>query len=148
MRAVIQRVKHASISVDGTTIAEIGRGLLALVAIARDDTRENLIWMARKILETRIFDDDEGKLDLSLQDIKGELLLVSQFTLYGDCRKGRRPSYIEAAPPAEAEKLYDQFVQIVRDIKPDVKTGRFQAMMDVSLTNAGPVTIILDTRKS
>jgi len=148
MRAVIQRVKHASISVDGTTIAEIGRGLLALVAIARDDTRENLIWMARKILETRIFDDDEGKLDLSLQDIKGELLLVSQFTLYGDCRKGRRPSYIEAAPPAEAEKLYDQFVQIVRDIKLDVKTGRFQAMMDVSLTNAGPVTIILDTRKS
>jgi D-aminoacyl-tRNA deacylase len=148
MRAVIQRVKHASISVDGTTIAEIGRGLLALVAIARDDTCENLIWMARKILETRIFDDDEGKLNLSLQDIKGELLLVSQFTLYGDCRKGRRPSYIEAAPPAEAEKLYGQFVQIVRDIKPDVKTGRFQAMMDVSLTNAGPVTIILDTRKS
>jgi D-aminoacyl-tRNA deacylase len=148
MRAVIQRVKNASISVDGTTIAEIGRGVLALVAIARDDTRENLIWTARKILDTRIFDDGEGKLNLSLQDIKGELLLVSQFTLYGDCRKGRRPSYIEAAPPAEAEKLYDEFVQIVREMKPDVKTGKFQAVMDVSLINAGPVTIILDTRKS
>jgi D-aminoacyl-tRNA deacylase len=148
MRAVIQRVKKASISIDGTTIAEIGRGILALVAIARDDTRENLIWTARKILDTRIFDDDEGKLNLSLQDVKGELLLVSQFTLFGDCRKGRRPSYIEAAPPAEAEKLYNEFVQIVREMKPDVKTGKFQAVMDVSLLNAGPVTIILDTRKS
>lgn len=148
MRAVIQRVKQASICVDGTTIAEIGRGLLALVGIARDDTRENLIWTARKILDIRIFNDDEGKLNLSLQDIKGELLLVSQFTLYGDCRKGRRPSYTEASPPAEAEKLYDEFVQVVRQMKPDVKTGKFQAMMDVALINEGPVTIILDTRKT
>jgi D-tyrosyl-tRNA(Tyr) deacylase len=148
MRAVIQRVKNASIRVDGTTIAQIGRGLLALVAIAREDTRENLIWTARKILDTRMFDDDEGKLNLSLQDINGELLLVSQFTLYGDCRKGRRPSYIEAAPPAEAEKLYNEFVQIVRQMKPEVKTGKFQAVMEVSLINSGPVTIILDTHKS
>jgi len=148
MRAVIQRVKNASIRVDGTTIAQIGRGLLALVAIAREDTRENLIWTARKILNTRMFDDDEGKLNLSLQDINGELLLVSQFTLYGDCRKGRRPSYIEAAPPAEAEKLYNEFVQIVRQMKPEVKTGKFQAVMEVSLINSGPVTIILDTHKS
>jgi D-aminoacyl-tRNA deacylase len=148
MRAVIQRVKEASISVDGIKIAEIGVGLLALVAIARDDTCENLVWTAKKILDTRIFDDEEGKLNLSLQDIKGELLLVSQFTLYGDCRKGRRPSYIEAAPPTEAVKHYDKFVQIVREMKPDVKTGKFQAVMDVSLINAGPVTIILDTHKS
>jgi len=148
MRAVIQRVKHASICVNGTPIAEIGRGLLALIGIARDDTRENLIWTARKILDIRIFNDDEGKLNLSLHDIKGELLLVSQFTLYGDCRKGRRPSYIEAAPPAEAEKLYDEFVQMVRQMKPDVQTGKFQAMMDVALINEGPVTIILDTRKT
>lgn len=95
-----------------------------------------------------MFDDDEGKLNLSLQDINGELLLVSQFTLYGDCRKGRRPSYIEAAPPAEAEKLYNEFVQIVRQMKPEVKTGKFQAVMEVSLINSGPVTIILDTHKS
>jgi len=148
MRAVIQRVRQASITVDGSLVAQIGKGLLALVAVARDDTREDLIWMARKVLELRIFDDSEGKLNLSLQDIKGELLLVSQFTLYGDCRRGRRPSYIEAAPPADAEKLYDEFVQVVRQMKPDAKTGRFQAMMDVTLTNAGPVTIILDTRKS
>jgi D-aminoacyl-tRNA deacylase len=148
MRAVLQRVKQASISINGNVIAQIGRGIMALVAISRQDTRENLVWIARKVLETRMFDDDEGKLNLSLQDINGELLLVSQFTLYGDCRKGRRPSYIEAAPPAEAEKLYDDFVEIVRQIKPDVKTGKFQAVMDVSLINSGPVTIILDTRKS
>jgi len=147
MRAVLQRVKQASISIDGIEIARIGRGIMALVAVSRDETRDNLVWIARKILETRMFDDDEGKLNLSLTDINGELLLVSQFTLYGDCRKGRRPSYIEAAPPSEAEKLYDEFVEVVKQAKPDVKTGKFQAVMDVSLTNAGPVTIILDTRK-
>jgi D-aminoacyl-tRNA deacylase len=147
MRAVIQRVEQASIKIGGTPVAQIRRGLLALVAVARDDTQEDLLWMAKKILEVRIFDDSEGKMNLSLHDIGGDLLLVSQFTLYGDCRKGRRPSYIEAAPPVDAVKLYDEFVCIVRQIKADVKTGQFQAMMDVTLTNSGPVTIILDSRK-
>jgi D-tyrosyl-tRNA(Tyr) deacylase len=105
-------------------------------------------WTARKIAELRIFDDSSGKLNLSLQDIGGELLVVSQFTLYGDCNKGRRPSYSDAAPPAEAENLYHRFVEVVRQRIPTVQSGRFQATMDVSLTNSGPVTLILDSRKS
>ncbi len=147
MRAVVQRVRHASVSVEGVEIAKIGQGLLALVGIARQDSREDLEWMAKKIVELRIFDDREGKLNLGLQDIRGELLLVSQFTLYGDCRKGRRPSYVEAAPPAEAQKLYEEFVRIARVRVPDAKSGQFQAMMDVSLLNSGPVTLILDSQK-
>lgn len=148
MRAVVQRVKDATVTIHGATIARIGRGLLALVAIAREDTRQDLEWMAKKIVELRVFDDNEGKLNLSLLDIQGELLLVSQFTLYGDCRKGRRPSYINAAAPAEAEKLYEEFVQIVRQRIPDSQSGQFQAMMDVSLTNSGPVTLLLDSRRT
>ena len=146
MRAVLQRVRHAEVAVDGKKIAEIGNGTLALVALSREDTDKDLHWMARKIVELRIFKDNEEKLNLSLQDTGGELLIVSQFTLYGDCRKGRRPSYSDAAPPAEAEKMYEEFVEIMRRIMPDVQTGKFQAMMDVSLTNDGPVTIILDSR--
>ena len=146
MRVVLQRVSHAVVRVDGTEIARIGRGILALVGIAREDTHRDLEWMARKVVELRIFDDSEGRLNLSLQDIRGEILLVSQFTLYGDCRKGRRPSYSDAAPPAEAEKLYDEFVSIVRGLVPAVQSGRFQAMMDVELLNAGPVTLLLDSR--
>jgi len=146
MRTVLQRVRHAEVAVDGEKIAGIENGILALVAVSREDTDEDLHWMARKIVELRIFNDNEGKLNLSLQDIGGELLVVSQFTLYGDCRKGRRPSYSDAAPPTEAEKRYEEFVAIVRRIMPDVQTGKFQAMMDVSLTNDGPVTLILDSR--
>ena len=146
MRAVIQRVRHAEVVVNGATVAYIGKGILALVAVSREDTCEDLHWMARKIIELRIFNDGEGKLNLSLQDTGGELLVVSQFTLYGDCRKGRRPSYSRAASPPEAEKMYEQFVEIVRRIMPGVQTGKFQAMMDVSLTNNGPVTLILDSR--
>jgi len=131
--------------VDGATVAGIGNGILALVAISREDTSKDLQWMARKIVELRIFNDSQGKLNLSLQDTGGELLVVSQFTLYGDCRKGRRPSYINAASPADAEKKYEDFVAIVRRILPGVQTGKFQAMMDVSLTNDGPVTLILDS---
>jgi D-aminoacyl-tRNA deacylase len=148
MRAVLQRVDNAVVAVDGEEIARIGRGILALVAISRDDTREDLTWMARKIVELRIFDDSGGKLNLSLQEISGQLLIVSQFTLYGDCRKGRRPSYSDAAPPGEAEKLYAEFVETARQLVPDVQSGKFQAMMDVSLTNSGPVTLLLDSRKS
>lgn len=148
MRVVLQRVNRAAVTVDGTEIARIGRGILALVGIAREDTRTDLEWMARKVVELRIFDDREGRLNLSLQDVKGEILLVSQFTLYGDCRKGRRPSYSDAAPPAEAERLYGEFVSIVRGLVPTVQSGRFQAMMDVELVNAGPVTLVLDSRGS
>ncbi len=148
MRAVLQRVERARVSVGGALIAETGRGILAFVGISRDDARADLEWMARKIVELRIFDDSEGKLNLSLQDIGGQLLVVSQFTLYGDCRKGRRPSYSDAAPPVEAEGLYDEFIKIIRRWVPHVQTGRFQAMMDVELTNSGPVTLILNSRDS
>ena len=144
MKAVVQRVSRAEVVVEGQSVGRIGEGILALVAISRNDAEKDLLWMARKIVELRIFDDSEGKLNLSLQDVKGQLLVVSQFTLYGDCRKGRRPSYIEAAPPEEAAKLYQQFVSIMRQFVPDVQTGQFQAMMEVTLTNSGPVTIILE----
>jgi D-tyrosyl-tRNA(Tyr) deacylase len=147
MKSVVQRVKQAEVVVDGLRVARIGKGILALVAISREDTKEDLLWMARKITELRIFNDGQGKLNLSLNEIGGQLLLVSQFTLYGDCKKGRRPSYSEAAAPAEAESLYKEFVEIVRQLVPDVQTGQFQAMMDVMLTNWGPVTLIIDSRK-
>ncbi len=146
MRAVLQRVGHAEVMVEEVSIARIGKGILALVAISRRDVRQDLEWMAKKIIELRIFEDSRGKMNLNLQDIKGELLLVSQFTLYGDCKKGRRPSYIDAAPPAEAEKLYNDFVSLVRQGMPGVQTGKFQAIMEVRLANSGPVTIILDSR--
>jgi len=146
MRAVVQRVRKAEVVVEGVSVGRVDRGILALVAISRDDTEHDLHWMAKKIVELRIFDDAEGKLNLSLQDINGQLLVVSQFTLYGDCRKGRRPSYSDAAPPAEAERLYQQFLTIVRQYVPDVQTGRFQAIMEVTLTNSGPVTLILNSR--
>ncbi len=119
-----------------------------MVGISRTDTQTDLEWAARKIIELRIFDDAEGKLNLSLQDIGGGLMLVSQFTLYGDCRRGRRPSYLEAAAPAAAERLYHEFVAICQRALPDVQSGRFQAMMDVTLTNSGPVTLLLDSGKS
>jgi D-tyrosyl-tRNA(Tyr) deacylase len=147
MRAVLQRVRQASVSVEGVEIAHIGKGLLALVAISRQDSPADMEWMARKIVELRIFDDGEGKLNLSLLDIRGQLLLVSQFTLYGDCRKGRRPSYTDAAAPAEARKLYEEFVNITRRWMPEVQSGQFQATMEVSLINSGPVTLILDSAR-
>jgi D-aminoacyl-tRNA deacylase len=148
MRAVVQRVRQAEVLVGGAQVARIKAGLLALVAISHQDTEKDLRWMAKKIVELRIFDDAQGKLNLSLQDVGGQLLVVSQFTLYGDCRKGRRPSYIKAAPPSEAQKLYQQFLEIVRPLIPDVQTGQFQAMMEVALINSGPVTLILDSSES
>ena len=148
MRVVIQRVTKAGVTVAGAEIARIGPGILALVAIATGDTPEVLEWMARKIVELRIFDDADGRLNLSLLDVQGGLLLVSQFTLYGDCRKGRRPSYSDAAPQAVAQSLYERFVEIVRRWVPDVQTGQFQAEMEVELVNSGPVTLIIDSRQS
>jgi D-tyrosyl-tRNA(Tyr) deacylase len=144
MKVVVQRVSQAEVVIGGESAARIGNGILALIAISRQDTDKELQWMARKIVELRIFDDNNGKLNLSLKDVQGQLLVVSQFTLYGDCKKGRRPSYIDAAPPVEAEKMYHQFVSIIRELIPDAQTGQFQAMMEVTLTNSGPVTLILE----
>jgi len=145
MRVVAQRVSKAAVSVGGDQIAAIGKGILALVGVGRHDTEADLEWMAKKIAELRIFDDEEGKLNLNLLDVKGELLLVSQFTLYGDCRKGRRPSYTNAAGPGEAQRMYEAFVQAARKWVPEAQSGQFQAMMDVALVNAGPVTLILES---
>jgi D-tyrosyl-tRNA(Tyr) deacylase len=147
MRTIVQRVSQAEVVVEGISIGKIGAGILALIAISQQDTEKDLHWMAKKIVELRIFDDAMGKLNLSLQDIRGQLLVISQFTLYGDCKKGRRPSYTEAAPPSDAEKLYLQFIEIIRQFVPDVQTGQFQASMEVTLTNSGPVTLILDSQK-
>jgi D-tyrosyl-tRNA(Tyr) deacylase len=138
-------VERASVTVGGAEIARIGRGILALVAIERRDSLADLEWMAKKIVELRIFDDDEGRLNRSLLEVAGQLLLVSQFTLYGDCRKGRRPSYSDAAPPAQAQELYQSFVGLARRYVPDVQSGQFQASMEVELINSGPVTLIIDT---
>jgi len=146
MKVVLQRVSQAEVSVAGEKIGCIGPGLLALVAVSRHDNENDLIWMARKIVDLRVFDDDKGDLNLSLRDINGRLLVVSQFTLYGDCKKGRRPSYSEAAPPVQAEALYNRFVEIVRHTVPPVQSCTFQAAMEVRLTNDGPVTLILDSR--
>lgn len=145
MRVVLQRVKNAAVSVGGTEIAGIGRGVLVLAGIGRNDSADDLQWMARKIVELRIFDDAEGKLNLGLLEAGGQVLIVSQFTLYGDCHKGRRPSYSDAASPTQAQSLFEDFVREVRRHVPGACSGQFQAMMDVSLTNWGPVTLILES---
>jgi D-aminoacyl-tRNA deacylase len=147
MRAVVQRVTRASVKVDGETIGEIGNGLVVLVGIARDDTKVEAAYLVDKISNLRIFDDDEGKMNLSVKDVRGALLIVSQFTLYGDVRRGSRPSWIDAAPPEVAEPLYDFFVRQAGTVVENVATGKFQAMMQVELINDGPVTILLDSKK-
>lgn len=145
MRVVAQRVREAKVEVENEKIGSIGKGILLLVGIHRGDTEEELEWMCKKILKLRIFDDEEGKMNLSVQDIGGELLVVSQFTLYGDAEKGNRPSYTEAAGAGKAEKLYDEMIRYFREESEiDVGTGIFGAYMDVHLVNDGPVTIILD----
>ncbi|HUF04115.1 MAG TPA: D-aminoacyl-tRNA deacylase [Aridibacter sp.] len=147
MRAVIQRVSRASVKVDGETVGEIGRGILVLLGVSMDDSESDAGYLAYKTLNLRIFEDKEGKMNLSLLDTGGELLVVSQFTLYGDARKGRRPSFIKAALPERANELYGHFVETARASKVKVECGRFQAMMDVELVNDGPVTILLDSNK-
>ncbi len=144
MRCVIQRVSSASVRIAGETTGSIGPGLVVLVAFAPSDTEKELLWMARKIPELRLFGDDEGRINVSLRKQGGGILLISQFTLYGDCRKGNRPSFVGSAPPAAAEALYRQFGRLLREEWPEVAEGRFGAMMDVELVNAGPVTVILD----
>ena len=147
MRAVVQRVTEARVEVAGEPVGEIGAGLLVLLGVARDDTRDDADYLADKIVNLRVFDDDEGKMNRSLSESGGAVLVVSQFTLYGDVRRGRRPSYSDAAEPEEANQLYLYFVERVRSAAVKVETGIFQAMMKVSLTNDGPVTILLDSRK-
>jgi len=147
MRAVVQRVTRASVSVDGEVIGEISNGLVVLLGIARDDTKLDAAYLAEKIAALRIFDDQAGKMNVSVRDTNGGLLIVSQFTLYGDVRRGLRPSWIDAAAPEVAEPLYDFFVRQARTFVSEVATGSFRAMMQVELVNDGPVTILLDSRK-
>lgn len=147
MRAVIQRVSRASVEVDSSTVGEIGEGMLVLLAVARDDAEPEADYLADKIINLRIFGDEQGKMNRSLADTAGAMLVVSQFTLYGDVRRGRRPSYTDAAEPERANSLYEYFVERVRAQGVKVETGVFQAMMKVSLINDGPVTILLDSRK-
>ena len=147
MRAVIQRVSRAQVSVKGEIAAQVGHGLLVLLGVAATDTEKDADYLAERITNLRIFDDDQGKMNLSIMDVSGEMLVVSQFTLYGDVRRGRRPSYSDAAEPAMANKLYECFVDQVRAFGLKAETGVFQAMMQVSLVNDGPVTILLDSKK-
>lgn len=148
MRACLQRVSRASVTVEGEITGQIGQGLVVLLGVARDDTQQDAQQLAEKIVGLRIFNDEQGKLNLSLADVGGAMLVVSQFTLLADCRKGRRPSYVSAAEPAHAERLYEAFVAAVAELKITTATGRFRTHMDVALVNDGPVTILLDTRDS
>ena len=147
MKLVVQRVKQASVTVDGKKISEIGAGLLVLLGVSYNDTPFDARHLARKTVNLRIFEDREGKMNLSLLDTGGAMLIISQFTLLGDCRKGRRPSWSSAAPPDIAGKLYQDFISAVDDFGITTQSGEFQAMMEVSLANSGPVTMLLDSHK-
>ncbi len=145
MRIVVQRSKAAQVSVDGEVVGAIERGLVLLVGVTHGDTEMSARYLAEKAVNLRIFEDEAGKMNLSLKEVGGAILSISQFTLYGDCGKGRRPSFIQAARPEEAEQLYNRFNELLREQGVQVETGRFGAMMDVSLTNWGPVTLIVDS---
>jgi len=144
VRAVVQRVSRAKVTVDGETTGEIGPGLLVLLGITHGDTRENGRWLAEKLAGLRIFQDDDGKMNRDVGDVGGGMLIVSQFTLYGDCQKGRRPSFVAAAPPEIALPLYEEFINQVKALGIATATGRFGAMMQVELVNDGPVTLVLE----
>jgi D-tyrosyl-tRNA(Tyr) deacylase len=146
MRAVVQRVKESSVKTGQETISRIGGGLLVLLGVAQDDRPSDAGYLANKIVNLRIFEDDIGKMNRSLLETGGEMLVVSQFTLLGDCRKGRRPSFMSAAEPEKATALYEDFVEQVHRLGVSVQTGRFRAMMEVALVNDGPVTLILESR--
>ncbi|KAF0819324.1 MULTISPECIES: D-aminoacyl-tRNA deacylase [unclassified Cytobacillus] len=145
MRVVVQRSKEASVTVDGETVGSIKKGFVLLVGVTHEDKEEDAAFLADKIANLRVFEDDAGKMNLSLLDQEGEILSVSQFTLYGDCRKGRRPNFMEAAKPEHAVKIYDAFNRFLEAKGLKVETGKFGAMMDVQLTNDGPVTLILES---
>jgi D-tyrosyl-tRNA(Tyr) deacylase len=145
MQAVVQRVSQGSVAVAGRVVGSIEKGLVVLLGVASDDTEKAADWLAQKITHLRIFEDDMGKMNRSLLDIRGEMLVVSQFTIMGDCRKGRRPSFAKAAPPDKAETLYRHFVRNVAQLGIGVATGQFRAAMQVSLVNDGPVTLIVSS---
>ena len=147
MRAVIQRVTEASVTVEGQVVGRIGPGWLVLLGVARGDAEADVAWMAEKLLNLRGFEDEQGKMNRSVRDVQGGILVVSQFTLLGDCRAGRRPSFTDAAEPAEAERLYEAFVAAIRASGLHLATGVFRAMMKVALVNDGPVTFLLEGRK-
>jgi len=146
MRAVVQRVKQSSVKAGNEIVGQIGKGLLVLLGVAREDTAKDADYLVNKIINLRIFEDPDGKMNRSLLETGGELLAVSQFTLLADCRKGRRPSFVEAAEPQKATDLYEKFVDLARQKGVEVQTGRFGAMMEVSLINDGPVTVIIESR--
>ncbi len=148
MRAVVQRASSARVSVEGSVVGDIGRGLLVLLGVGDGDDSAAARYLAAKTGGLRIFEDEAGKMNLSVEDIAGEILIVSQFTLYGDCRRGRRPAFDAAAPPDRANTLYEEYVELLRKSGLTVATGVFQAMMKVELVNEGPVTILLDSKKT
>lgn len=145
MRAVVQRVKQAKVSIGEETVGQIDKGMMVLLGVTQEDGVKDVDYLVNKICNLRIFSDTQGKMNLSLKEIAGQMLVVSQFTLYGDCRKGRRPSFVNAAPPQKARELYDEFVQKARLEGMEVATGRFQEDMLVEIHNDGPVTLILDS---
>ena len=147
MRAVVQRVKESKVKVDDEVIGSIEEGLLIFLGIGNEDSMEDIDYLIDKIVNLRIFEDVEGKMNLSALDLEKDIMVVSQFTLYGDCRKGRRPSFFDAAPPDKAERLYDVFVNKINNYDLKIATGEFQAMMDIDLVNDGPVTLLLDSNK-
>ncbi len=146
MRVIIQRVKTASVTVQGDVVGKIGQGMLIFLAVGHDDQERDIDWMVNKVSQLRIFEDKEGKMNLAADEVKAEFLVVSQFTLMGDCAKGRRPSFDQAAEPQMAEDFYNRFVEKMRQLNFKVETGKFRAMMDVSLINDGPVTFIIDSK--
>ena len=148
MRAVVQRVSRAQVSVGGTLVGEIGAGLLVLLGVGKDDTRDDADYLVQKIAGLRVFEDADGKMNRAVDDIDGAVLVVSQFTLFGDVRRGKRPSFDAAAPPEHARELYEYFVERLRTTGLRCETGKFQEMMDVELVNSGPVTILLDSKKT
>ena len=147
MRAVLTRVKSASVAIDGETVGQIGQGFLILLGIGPEDTEQHCRYLAEKALRLRVFEDEQGKMNCGLEEVGGQVLVVSQFTLYGNCRKGRRPSFVEAAPPELGNRLYEKFLEICEELGYPPQHGRFGADMQVASVNDGPVTLILDTNQ-